>query len=85
MGFSARGKDFFQGHAMSKLEHGHFVRNNESVRIVPVKHTDYVDPYGALNHLHKIPYHLSLLGFSETLYSSGVIGVQSFFLICIIV
>ena len=27
----------------------------------------YVDLYGALNHLHKIPYHLSLLGSSETL------------------
>ena len=35
--------------------------------IVLVKPTDYVDPYGALNHFHKIPYHLSLLGSSETL------------------
>ena len=32
-----------------------------------VKPTDYVDPDGALNHLHKIPYHLSLLGSSESL------------------
>ena len=32
-----------------------------------VKPTDYVDPYGTLNHLHKIPFHLSPLGPSETL------------------
>ena len=42
-----------------------------------VKPTGYVDPDGALNHLHKIPYHLSVLKSS----SSGVIGLQSFFLI----
>ena len=29
--------------------------------------TDYVDPYGALNHPQKIAFHLSLLGSSETL------------------
>ena len=32
-----------------------------------VKPTDYVNPCGALNHLRKIPYHLSLLGSSDTL------------------
>ena len=35
--------------------------------VLLVKPTDYVDPYGALSHFHKIPYHLSLLGSSETL------------------
>ena len=31
-----------------------------------VKPNNYVDPDGALNHLHKIPFHLSLLMSSET-------------------
>ena len=34
--------------------------------VLLVKPTNYVDPYGALTHLHKIPYHLSLLGSCET-------------------
>ena len=57
--FRKRGKrDYLSKHKMCTLD-----KNQQQL----VKPTDYVDPYGALNHLHKIPYHLSLLGSSETL------------------
>ena len=38
-----------------------------TLKVLVKPSTDYVDPYGTLNHLHKIPFHLSLLGSSETL------------------
>ena len=61
------------------------VRSTIGILVKPI---DYVDPYGkALNHLHKIPYHLSLLGCYEILYAVLVLlGYEAFsYLICIIV
>ena len=45
-----------------------FAQNHKIIIIMRlVKPTDFVDPYGAKNHLHKITFDLSLLGPSETL------------------
>ena len=51
----------------SKIIHGLITFDLISIIIRLVKPTNYVDPFGTLHHLHKIPFHLSLLGSSETL------------------